>query len=53
MLRYSFGMETEARAIENAVKQSIRDGFRTGDIAQGQSSTGTREMGIAIVDRLV
>ena len=52
MLRYSFGMEDAAHSIENAVKQSIRSGFRTVDIAQGKDSVGTKEMGKAIMDRI-
>ncbi len=52
MLRYSFGMEEEAFAIENAVKQTIRDGYRSGDIAIGSESIGTIEMGDAIIERL-
>jgi 3-isopropylmalate dehydrogenase len=52
MLRYSFGMEAEASSIENAVKETIRSGLRTGDIAQGADSVGTREMGDAIISRL-
>ncbi len=52
MLRYSFGLEEAALAIENAVKETIRSGLRTGDIAQGAESVGTREMGDAILSRL-
>ena len=52
MLRYSFGMEEEAASVENAVKETIRSGLRTGDIAQGGKSVGTDEMGQAIIDRL-
>lgn len=52
MLRYSFGMEEEASAIENAVKQTIRDGFRSSDISSGSDSVGTSEMGDAIIERL-
>lgn len=32
MLRYSFGLEKEAVAVENAVLKTIEDGFRTPDI---------------------
>jgi 3-isopropylmalate dehydrogenase len=53
MLRYSFGMNDAAAAIENAVAKAIDAGHRTGDIfnpneAAGRK-TGTREMGDAIV----
>ena len=52
MLRYSFGLEEAAAAIEAAVKAAIRDGLRTGDVAQGAPSIGTTEMGAAIIERL-
>ena len=52
MLRYSFGLEEAATSIENAVKETIRSGLRTGDIAQGEESVGTEQMGNAILDRL-
>ncbi len=32
MLRYSFDLDKEADAIEEAVKQVLKDGYRTGDI---------------------
>ena len=53
MLRYSFGMENAAQAIENAVKETIRSGLRTGDIAQGGTAVGTEEMGNAILSRII
>ena len=52
MLRYSFGLEEAAASIEQAVKETIRAGFRTGDLAQGGQSVGTEEMGQAILERL-
>ena len=52
MLRYSFGMEKEATAIENAVKETIRSGYRTGDIATDTSPIQTDQMGNAIIERL-
>lgn len=46
MLRYTFNLGTEADAIENAVKQFLKDGYRTGDIATpGESVCGTVETG--------
>ncbi|CAN5530225.1 3-isopropylmalate dehydrogenase [soil metagenome] len=50
MLRHSLGRETEARLIENAVAEAIRDGARTPDL--GGSAT-TREVTDAVVERLV
>lgn len=46
MLRYSFGLHAEARAIEAAVEKALNDGHRTGDIAaKGDKVIGTHEMG--------
>ncbi|HMV45566.1 MAG TPA: 3-isopropylmalate dehydrogenase [Leptospiraceae bacterium] len=46
MLRYSFSMEKEALQIENAVREVIKQGFRTGDIAEkGAKVLGTEEIG--------
>ena len=52
MLRYSFGLEDAASTIESAVKVAIRDGLRTGDVAQDGDSVNTTDMGDAIVKRL-
>jgi 3-isopropylmalate dehydrogenase len=55
LLRFALGMNDEANTIEAAVRQSIADGFRTGDIftgADGTKKVNTREMGDAILARL-
>ncbi len=55
MLRYSFGMDKEARSIENAVAKTLVKGVRTGDIAGGEqnvSVTNTKGMGDAITGNL-
>ncbi|MDL5046594.1 3-isopropylmalate dehydrogenase [Oscillatoria amoena NRMC-F 0135] len=53
MLRYSFGLEKPARAIELAVEKAIAEGYRTGDIfSEGARRVNTREMGEAILERL-
>ena len=52
MLRYSFGLNELAEKIEKAVKQAVMDGNRTGDIAFGKESIGTKQMGEAIIERL-
>lgn len=53
MLRYSFKLETEAQAIENAVTAVLAEGYRTKDIANpGEKVTGTREIGQLIKNRL-
>ena len=56
MLRYSFDMDKEADAIENAVKQVLKDGYRTGDILGKDTAdltkVGTSQMGDAIAARI-
>ena len=56
MLRYSFDMDKEAYAIEDAVKKVLNEGYRTGDI-MGQGGTGltrvgTSQMGDLIAERV-
>ena len=49
MLRYSFDMAAEADAIEQAVTNVLKAGYRCGDIMQpGGILVGCREMGAAI-----
>lgn len=53
MLRYSLDMDAAADAIENAVKQVLKDGYRTGDImSQNCTKVGCREMGDLIAERI-
>lgn len=52
MLRYSFGLEAVATRIEGAVKKAVTSGTRTGDIAFGQHSVGTKAMTDAIIAQL-
>ncbi len=53
MLRRSFSLRDEARAIEDAVDQALEDGYRTADIAQkGMKTCGTQEMTDAILQRM-
>ncbi len=50
MLRYTFGLENEAKEIEAAVEKAI-DANRTKDImAEGMSLVGTKEMGRLIAE---
>ena len=50
MLRYSFGMELEAKAIEQSVEGVLAEGLRTADIASSNESwVTTSEMTAAIV----
>ena len=49
MLRYSFGLKEEARAVERAVSETIERGCVTADIAQrGARAHSTAEVGRAI-----
>lgn len=53
MLRYSFGLNDVADAIDNAVSATLDKGIYTADIAVGKSNAvGTIEMGNAIVAAL-
>ncbi|MEO2054219.1 MAG: 3-isopropylmalate dehydrogenase [Nitrospira sp.] len=53
MLRYSFGLEKEACAVEDAVFKVLEEGYRTPDIfSEGTQKIGTKEMGDYIVARL-
>ena len=58
MLRYSFDLDKEADAIEAAVKQVLRDGYRTIDIMpqDGKNAAvtqvGTAQMGDLICERI-
>lgn len=46
MLRFSFDLDKEADAIENAVAQVLKDGYRTIDImAEGKTQVNTAEIG--------
>lgn len=61
MLRFSFDLEKEADAMEAAVKQVLKEGYRTIDIMPGRAlrtqdaltQTGTAEMGDLIAERIV
>jgi len=52
MLRYSFGLNKTATRIEAAVKKAVTSGTRTGDIAFGGASVGTKAMTDAIIANL-
>ena len=53
MLKYSFGMDAEAAAIEAAVNKALNDGLRTADMmAEGCTPASCSEMGDAIAARL-
>ncbi len=53
MLRFSFDMDSEANAIEHAVRQVIKEGYRTGDImSEGCTKVNTDKMGTLIAERI-
>lgn len=59
MLRYSFDLDQEADAIEGAVKQVLKEGYRTIDIMPQEEAkktsvkqVGTKEMGNLIAERI-
>ncbi len=53
MLRFSLDLDEAADAIEAAVKQVLKDGYRTGDImSEGCTLVGTAKMGDLIAERI-
>ncbi len=56
MLRFSFDMDQEADAVENAVNKVLEEGYRTGDImgsdTDGLTKVGTSQMGDLIAERI-
>ncbi len=53
MLRFSFDLDKEAKAIENAVEKVLKDGYRTMDImSQGKTQVGTTKMGDLIAENI-
>lgn len=54
MLRYTFDLEEEANAIENAVNAVLEKGYRTADIVSSNCKrVSTTEMGQLIVDEIL
>ncbi len=53
MLKYSFGLDSEAKAIEDAVNTVLNENYRTPDIfSAGMKAVGTKEMGDVIVSKI-
>ncbi|MDR5683369.1 MAG: 3-isopropylmalate dehydrogenase [Armatimonadota bacterium] len=50
MLRYSFGLEAEARAVDEAVRAVVREGIATPDLGGGAR---TDEVGVAVANRVL
>lgn len=53
MLRYTFDLDKEADAIEEAVKQVLKEGYRTGDImSEGCTKVSCSKMGDLLAARI-
>ena len=53
LLRWSFGMEEDAKLIETAIERVLAGGLRTADIMQpGMARVGTGVMGEALLREL-
>ena len=53
MLRYSFDLDEEAKAIEDAVQKVLTEGYRTGDIfEEGDEKVSTTRMGDLIAEKI-
>ncbi|MCD8118980.1 MAG: 3-isopropylmalate dehydrogenase [Lachnospiraceae bacterium] len=53
LLRYSFDMDAEADAVEAAVAQVLKEGYRTGDIfSEGCTKVSCSEMGDLVCERI-
>lgn len=53
MLRYSLDLDKEADAVEAAVAQVLKEGYRTGDImSEGMTKCSTTQMGDLIAGRI-
>ena len=53
MLRYSFDMDKEADAVEQAVGQVLKEGWRTADImTEGCKLAGTAQMGRLVAEKI-
>ena len=52
-LRYSFDMDKDADMLDQAVKNVLKDGYRTQDIMEkGQKKVSTSEMGDLVISKL-
>ncbi len=53
MLKYSFNLDREANAIEEAIQAVLKDGYRTFDImSEGKILVGTSQMGDLIANKV-
>ncbi|MCI0418803.1 MAG: 3-isopropylmalate dehydrogenase [Acidobacteria bacterium] len=53
MLKYSFGLQKESDAIEQAIVSVLEAGYRTADLKEeGKTTVGTKQMGELIIERV-
>ena len=52
LLRYSLDLDSDGKAIEDAVQKVLDNGLRTADLSGGQRSLGTNEMADAVVSAI-
>ena len=53
MLRYTFDLDKEADAVEEAVRKILAEGYRTGDImSEGCTLVGCSKMGDLLAERI-
>ena len=54
LLRYSFDLDEEAKAVETAVEEVLKAGYRTVDImSEGMTQVGTVSMGDLIAEKIL
>jgi 3-isopropylmalate dehydrogenase len=57
LLSYAFGLHTEAQAVHKAVALTLKQGWRTADIADehtlAEQKLGTADMGKKIIENLI
>ena len=54
LLRYSFDLDEEAKAVEIAVEEVLKAGYRTIDImSEGMTQVGTVSMGDLIAEKIL
>ena len=53
MLKYSFGLQKESDAVEQAIISVLEAGYRTADLKEeGKTSVGTEQVGNLIIERI-
>ena len=53
MLKYSFGLQKESDAVEQAIVSVLESGYRTADLKEeGKTTVGTKQIGDLIIERI-